>query len=309
MQYKHKYLLGLVSLFAAYLFVIFFSPERFLQDFDRGVGIASEFQSNPKLKQFSSREFVWGFQPIRSLEPEYTAVYKQLIREAGSRIGVSLVPESLDSTLVSTRLKERKLSFVSLSPHRFKVLAKEFGLRPLMAELYDNARYYLSYMIVRKDSTFRHPTELRAKRIAFVSPGSTSGYWYPMRLLARYGLDPKKDFAEILFAGSHQNSWRAVATGRVEAGFVYGAFFLKRSPAAAGVRIIAKSSRIPSAVVAVSHDTPDLVAREVLAYMNWLRSHPNETFRKFMKATRITGWVKADPADYRITRVGENHAP
>ena len=62
---------------------------------------------------------------------------------------------------------------------------------------------------------------MRGKTVAFVDPASSSGYIYPMVLLIQRGLvrnrDPKTFFREVMFAGSHDASMRALLNGHVDA--------------------------------------------------------------------------------------------
>jgi ABC-type phosphate/phosphonate transport system substrate-binding protein len=81
------------------------------------------------------------------------------------------------------------------------------------------ARPVTSRFYVRKDSGL-FAGWLRGKTIAFVDPGSTSGYVYPMVTLIKKGLvtnrDPKTFFKDAMFAGTHEAALLALLNGSVD---------------------------------------------------------------------------------------------
>lgn len=68
---------------------------------------------------------------------------------------------------------------------------------------------YECYVIARAD---RGITDLNGKSVAFVDPGSTSGYLIPMVYFMEAGIEP----GEIFFAGTHSAVIEAVKNGTVD---------------------------------------------------------------------------------------------
>ena len=77
---------------------------------------------------------------------------------------------------------------------------------------------YNSIIITRPDTGIKKIEDLKGRTFAFLDPASTSGYLVPMNMLKMKGIDPYKDFKNIVFAGSHTAVQLAVANGTVDAG-------------------------------------------------------------------------------------------
>ena len=76
---------------------------------------------------------------------------------------------------------------------------------------------YFSGIFVPKDSNIKSVADLKGKTMAFGDPSSTSSFNYPMAMLLDGGVDPVKDLNKIVLAGSHVNSLKACAEGKVDA--------------------------------------------------------------------------------------------
>lgn len=64
----------------------------------------------------------------------------------------------------------------------------------------------------------RSVADLKGRNFSFGSPSSTSGHLMPRSFLLAAGIDPDKDFRRVAYAGAHDATVAAVASGRVEAG-------------------------------------------------------------------------------------------
>lgn len=76
---------------------------------------------------------------------------------------------------------------------------------------------YRSQIVVRANSNIQSLEELRARNFAFVDPTSTSGYVFPLLGLKEAGLNPRKDFRNIVYTGGHDANLLALKHGRVDA--------------------------------------------------------------------------------------------
>ncbi|BCV46893.1 MULTISPECIES: phosphonate ABC transporter substrate-binding protein [Shewanella] len=79
---------------------------------------------------------------------------------------------------------------------------------------------YHSQIIARADSDIKDIQDLKGKDFAFVDPTSTSGYVFPMVGLKHAGIEPKDDFANLIYTGAHDANILAVKNRRVDAATV-----------------------------------------------------------------------------------------
>jgi phosphonate transport system substrate-binding protein len=79
---------------------------------------------------------------------------------------------------------------------------------------------YQSYGITAADSGITDLAGFAGRTVCFVDPNSTSGYLYPSAGLIQAGVDPAAGITPV-FAGGHDASALAVASGQCDAGFAY----------------------------------------------------------------------------------------
>ena len=80
---------------------------------------------------------------------------------------------------------------------------------------------YNGQIIVRADSGIRSVSDLKGKTFGRPDPLSTSGWIIPMLTMRAAGIDPDRDLAEVVDAGSHDSVVAAVYNGDVDAGASY----------------------------------------------------------------------------------------
>lgn len=96
------------------------------------------------------------------------------------------------------------------------------GAQPLLASVRQGSTTYRSQFNVRCDSGIESFEDLRGKTIAWVDPGSASGYQFPyVTLRELYGIDPDTEMTGI-FAGSHDAAALAVYLGDVDVAVTFG---------------------------------------------------------------------------------------
>lgn len=87
--------------------------------------------------------------------------------------------------------------------------------------------YYHSQIFTLKSSGIKTLDDLKGKNFAFVDPASTSGYAFPLAGLLKAGIEPKRDFKNVLFTGAHDANAVAAPTAR---------WMPRRSPTASSTR-------------------------------------------------------------------------
>jgi phosphate/phosphite/phosphonate ABC transporter binding protein len=108
---------------------------------------------------------------------------------------------------------------------------------------------YLGYLVVRGNDPATELAGLRGKSIAWVDSSSTSGYLYPRALIRSRGYDPNTFFGRAVMAGDHDKALDMLLAGDVEVAAVTNHVVDRprtdRAAAVRGLRVIAKSGRIP----------------------------------------------------------------
>lgn len=124
-----------------------------------------------------------------------------------------------------------------------------------------------SFCLTRTDSGVNTLDDVKGRQVAFVDPGSTTGYFMPKSLLAKSGLIDGTDYRST-FAGNHDAAVLAMANGSVDvactARQLYPTFLEKGVFTDQDVKIIAKSDPIPVGISVVVRKDLDEGARESL---------------------------------------------
>lgn len=153
------------------------------------------------------------------LAPNVMPVYELVTREVGRRLGVytELVVET---SYDSCERDENEVCFVCSLPYvtferRGLDLAVPIAAPVLVGQRYGGRPIYFSDVIVRRDSPFRSLEDLRGRSWAYNEPLSHSGYGITRYHLVRLG-ETDGFFGEVVEAGFHEESIRAVASGEVD---------------------------------------------------------------------------------------------
>ena len=153
---------------------------------------------------------------------------------------------------------------------------------------------YTGYIVARAD---RGITDLNGKSVAFVDPGSTSGYVVPMVYFMENGIEP----GEIFFAGSHSAVIEAVKNGTVDVGTPNDKRFtmaLKEGVITEGeLEILWESDPIPNVPLVVRGDLDEKLKADIkTAFL--------EAPRDVIEAMGIneTGYIEATESDMDLVR-------
>ncbi len=139
--------------------------------------------------------------------------------------------------------------------------------------------FYHSQIFTLKTSGIKTLDDLKGKNFAFVDPASTSGYAFPLAGLLKAGIEPKRDFKNVLFTGAHDANAVAVANGKVDAATIadriFDAAVKKGLIKAEDVQVVWRSQPIPESPMVWRKDLPDDLKAKVKAAflgiknMNW----------------------------------------
>lgn len=124
-----------------------------------------------------------------------------------------------DYTASIEALRAGHVEMAWLGPFSYVLASELVEVRPIVGGIREDTGdvFYNSIIVVRRDAGIDTVEDLPGHSFAFVDPASTSGYLVPLAMLLEAGIDPERDFAQVVYAGSHTAVELAVGNGRVEA--------------------------------------------------------------------------------------------
>ncbi len=184
------------------------------------------------------------------------------------------------------------------------------GAEVILASVRRGSTQYRAQFNVRCDSGITEFEQLRGKTIAWVDPGSASGFQFPyVTLTQTYGIDVDNEMTQI-FAGSHDAVALAVYNGDVDVGLTFGG-----SPGSDGretietdfpdakevICILGYSDWIPNdgAVVRRGLD-PELVERITQGMIDVAATEEGRELTD--ELFNVTEWARIDAEAYDIVR-------
>lgn len=197
-------------------------------------------------------------------------------------------------------LVQGKLDMAYLSPLAYlEAVERGAKVEPLVAAIDKHTRqpWYRACIIVKKDSPIKTLKDLKGKRIAFVDKSSTSGYLMPLATFNKLGIDSNRDFAQILYAGSHSLSMAALEDGTVDAAATNISSYLKRQKSGKltpeNSRVLWESAPIPNSPIVVSQK----LAPEFLLDLKQAFINSPDGIEDIM-GIESTGYTLVIPSDY-----------
>mgnify|MGYP002778874486 CR=1 FL=1 len=146
---------------------------------------------------------------VDSLEPLAAMLEERLLIPVETFVATNYVG-------VVEALGTGRVDVALLGPAAMVQAIDEYGAQVAFASVRNGATTYKTQFNVRCDSGIESFEDLAGRTIAFVDPGSASGYQFPYVFLnSEYGIDADTDMTSI-FAGSHDAAVLAVYNGDVE---------------------------------------------------------------------------------------------
>jgi phosphonate transport system substrate-binding protein len=228
--------------------------------------------------------------------------------ELGKKLGLSIkvyMPTDYLGVVEALRNKTADMAFVH--PAGYVFASREAKAQILAVDVWHGKTSYTSRIFVRKDSRIGTLEDLRGKTIAFVDPGSTSGYVYPMVMLMKKGLvkdrDPKTFFREAMFAGTHEAALLALLNGSVDAVASFDLApqqYLKDKERVEKLTYIAETEPIPEAGIAIRDGLDPSLAKKLF---DALMAFNAPEYRSILKDFYgIDGFAAAKDSDYDPVR-------
>jgi phosphonate transport system substrate-binding protein len=172
----------------------------------------------------------------------------------------------------------------------------------------DGTKGYYSVLWVKKDSPYQKFEDLKGKNLGLVDPNSTSGNNVPRFAMNKMGIKPEEFFANVVYAGSHENAIIALQQGQVDAAFNWwndeNESMLRRMERKDmakydDFRMIFKSDMIVNSPVAMLSALPDeLKAGIKEAFFSIAKNDP-EAFQVLTDG-EAQPWAPTSHADYEV---------
>jgi phosphonate transport system substrate-binding protein len=156
---------------------------------------------------------------------------------------------------------------------------------------------YNLILIVKANSPYMSPADLKGKKVAHTSPSSNSGNLAPRALFPALGLVPDKDY-KVVYSGKHDQSILGVNSGDYDAAPVASDVFIRMAHRGqikeSDFRVIYRSQKFPTSSFAYAHDLdPKLVDKMLSCFYDY--RFPPEMAKAFEGADRFF------PINYKTT--------
>jgi phosphonate transport system substrate-binding protein len=181
-------------------------------------------------------------------------------------------------------LKNRKLDIAQLSSGIVPVAVESSEVVPFAIRGNSKTRQigaYKLHLIVRADSPYRKPSDLKGRKIAHTTPGSNSGNLAPRAYFPKIGLVPEKDY-EVVYSKGHERSIAGVKNGFWDAGAVasdqFDRMVAKSEIRASAFRVLWESAPFPASAFVFGAQVPKAV-QERVSKCSYQYRFPAETQR------------------------------
>jgi phosphonate transport system substrate-binding protein len=243
-------------------------------------------------------------QVIRNAQP--------LVEILQKKLGIEVQPfVATDYTGVVEALRVGKLDIAFLTPASYVLAKNEANVRVALKSERKGSPYYYAAIITRADSGIKKLEDLRGKVFAFGDPLSTSANVFPRKLFHEKGIDPVRDFKQILYSGGHDATVLAVLNRKVDAGATYAnstdggdtawARYLQNPEDVKKIAAIGYSEPIPADNLVFAAGLDETLAKQIEEVFLELSRDPGG--KKMLRDLyQIDGFVPASDRDYDSVR-------
>ena len=243
-------------------------------------------------------------QVMQNAQPIVDILQKQL--------GMEIQPfVAADYTGVVEALRVNKLDVAFLTPASYVLAKNEANVKVVLKSERKGIASYYAAIITRADRGIQRLEDLRGKTFAFGDALSTTGNIFPRKMFKERGIDPVRDFKQILYSGGHDATVLAVLNGKVDAGATYANSpdgddtawmrYLKNPEDVNKIRAIAFSEPIPADNLVINGNLDEAIAKKVEEIFLQLSGDPKG--KQMMRDLyQIDGFVPASDRDYDSVR-------
>ncbi|NOY08042.1 MAG: phosphate/phosphite/phosphonate ABC transporter substrate-binding protein [Spirochaetes bacterium] len=188
-------------------------------------GGAALFATGQKEKPLGSEEnpIVWSFVPSGNMQRVSSGaqLVADMLHEKTGLYFKTNVATEYAGVIEAMKSKPPTAQMASLATFAY-VMAHEMGVADAaLVSIRYGSPTYNGQIITQADSGIKKLTDLKGRTFARPDPLSTSGWIIPMLMMKAAGINPEKDLARIVDAGSHDAVVSAVYNGQADAGATY----------------------------------------------------------------------------------------
>jgi phosphate/phosphite/phosphonate ABC transporter binding protein len=253
----------------------------------------------------------WGVTPYMDAA-KLRESFEPITAFVGERLGIAVeLVVGSDYEDLEKQISLGAVDVATVSPYSY-VRAKKSapGLSVFASHIARGSANYGAYIVVGEDSDIESLSDLTGERFAFVDKRSTSGWLFPAARMLAEGIHPERDLEEV-FLQTHDNVYNAVAEGRVVGGATYDGGLRQgrdRREDGRGVRVIAKSPRIPHEAYVLREGLPQSVAEALGAALSEISTGTRKGRRLLAPMLGINGFMQVDDSHYDVVRQVETEA-
>jgi phosphonate transport system substrate-binding protein len=168
-----------------------------------------------KLKNPST--LVFTYTPIED-PAVYQNIFKDFLEKFGQCTGKKIVYYQVQSNAAQIEaMRAGRLHIAGFSTGGTGYAVNLAGAVPFVVKGdASGPRSYHLALVVRSDSPYQKPADLKGRKVAHVSPSSNSGNLAPRALLPGQGLVPDQDY-KVMYSGKHDQSIMGVNGGDYDA--------------------------------------------------------------------------------------------
>ena len=243
-------------------------------------------------------------QVMQNAQPVVEILHKEL--------GMEIQPfVATDYTGVVEALRAEKLDVAFMAPASYVLAKNEANVKVVLKSERKGIAAYYAAIITRTDSGIKTLDDLRGKSFAFGDSLSTTGHVFPRKMFKEHGIDPVRDFKQILYSGGHDATVLSVLNRKVDAGATYANSpdnedtawmrYLKNTEDVKKIRAIAFSEPIPADNLVIRGNLDEGIANKIVDVFIKL-SHDPAGKRMLRDLYQIDGFVTATDKDYDSVR-------
>ncbi len=186
-------------------------------------GATAMFAEGKKELGTEENPIIWAFVPsgeMQRVSAGAEAVAKLLREKTGLYIQTTVATEYV-GVIEAMAANPPKAQMASLATAAYIIAADRKVAQAALVSVRAGTPFYQGEVIARADRNINSLADLKGKTFARPDPLSTSGWIIPMLTMKGAGINPDKDFKELVDAGSHDAVVAAVYNGTVDAGACY----------------------------------------------------------------------------------------
>ena len=211
-------------------------------------------------------------------------------------------------------MRADKLDVCGLAPFAYLIASEKGAAEPLVAPGFSDGQpnRYRSGFIVPKDSKIRNMDDVKIQAreltLAWADPASASGHLVPRAYLESIGMNPEKDFKQVIFSMNHTASIMTVKAGKVDLAAITTTslrnMIEKKRIAADDVRVIWESEPIMASIITMRRELSPAFKDELrTAYLAFATEDP-AAWSAIAPIYLTPGvvWVAAQDSDFESLR-------